>query len=88
MDAPWTKLYQASGYRVPSPKAALNRAVFLLLFGPCPGCADRRVHGKNDVLGMTMAIVQAPRIPRSAGYGRASLPRVPRLLAQSYGRPG
>ena len=28
---------------------------------------------KNDVPGMTMAIVQAPYIPRSAGYGRASL---------------
>src|SRR5690242_2998007 len=27
----------------------------------------------NDVPGMTMAIVQAPYIPRSAGYGRASL---------------
>lgn len=28
---------------------------------------------KNDVPGLTMAIVQAPYIPRSAGYGRASL---------------
>jgi CubicO group peptidase (beta-lactamase class C family) len=28
---------------------------------------------KNGVPGMTMAIVQAPYIPRSAGYGRASL---------------
>jgi CubicO group peptidase (beta-lactamase class C family)/uncharacterized protein (DUF302 family) len=28
---------------------------------------------KHDVPGMTMAIVQAPYIPRSAGYGRASL---------------
>src|SRR6476646_8611000 len=28
---------------------------------------------KNEVPGMTMAIVQAPYIPRSAGYGRASL---------------
>ncbi|MBN9086279.1 MAG: serine hydrolase [Reyranella sp.] len=30
---------------------------------------------KNEVPGMTMAIVQAPYIPRSAGYGRASLAR-------------
>lgn len=28
---------------------------------------------KNEVPGMTMAIVQAPYIPRSVGYGRASL---------------
>ena len=28
---------------------------------------------KNNVPGLTMAIVQAPYIPRSAGYGRASL---------------
>ncbi len=28
---------------------------------------------RNDVPGLTMAIVQAPYIPRSAGYGRASL---------------
>ena len=28
---------------------------------------------KNDVPGLAMAIVQAPYIPRSAGYGRASL---------------
>src|SRR5689334_15581443 len=28
---------------------------------------------KHDVPGLTMAIVQAPYIPRSAGYGRASL---------------
>lgn len=28
---------------------------------------------KNDVPGLSMAIVQAPYIPRSAGYGRASL---------------
>ena len=28
---------------------------------------------KNDVPGLTMAIVQAPYIPRSAGYGRANL---------------
>jgi len=28
---------------------------------------------KNEVPGLTMAIVQAPYIPRSAGYGRASL---------------
>ena len=27
----------------------------------------------NDVPGLAMAIVQAPYIPRSAGYGRASL---------------
>src|ERR1043166_8887440 len=28
---------------------------------------------KNGVPGLTMAIVQAPYIPRSAGYGRASM---------------
>src|SRR4051812_23856936 len=28
---------------------------------------------KNDVPGLAMAIVQAPYIPRSAGYGRASV---------------
>jgi CubicO group peptidase (beta-lactamase class C family)/uncharacterized protein (DUF302 family) len=30
---------------------------------------------KNDVSGVAMAIVQAPYIPRSAGYGRASVTR-------------
>jgi CubicO group peptidase (beta-lactamase class C family)/uncharacterized protein (DUF302 family) len=37
---------------------------------------DRRIAefmDKNDVPGLAMAIVQAPYIPRSAGYGRASV---------------
>ena len=52
---------------------------------PPRGKADLAVRGKtidqriaefmaaNDVPGLAMAIVQAPYIPRSAGYGRASL---------------
>ena len=64
---------------------ALLPMIALAQAEPSRGKAELAVRGKtidqriaefmaaNDVPGLAMAIVQAPYIPRSAGYGRASL---------------